>query len=102
MQVIYRDSVGDIYVFNQNGEQIGYEAEGGTLSGGFITGFNNESKFKFQFGAFGRIGNLTAYFLTKPAADVGSYIAAFGVINKDITKIKAQNLGRLLGEKYVP
>ena len=104
VQVIYRDSVGDIYVFNHNGEQIGYEAEGGVITSfGFgPSGFNNESKFKFQFGAFGRIGNLTAYSLIKPTADVGSYIAAFGVINKDITKIKAQNLGRLLGEKYVP
>ena len=101
VQVIYRDSVGDIYVFNQNGEQIAYEAEGGALTG-FFVGFKNEPNFKFQFGAFGRIGNLTAYFLSKPAADVGAYIAAFGVINKDITKIKAQNLGRLLGEKYLP
>jgi hypothetical protein len=102
VQVIYRDSVGDIYVFNQNGEQIGYEAEGGELTGFFSGSFKNQPKFKFQFGAFGRIGNLTAYIFSKPAADVGSYIAAFGVINKDITKIKAQNLGRLLGEKYLP
>jgi len=102
VQVIYRDSVGDIYVFNQNGEQIAYEAVDSEGLGGFLSGFKNEPKFKFQFGAFGRIGNLTAYSFSPPAANVGSYIAAFGVINKDITKIKAQNLGRLLGEKYVP
>ena len=92
IQVIYRDSVGDIYVFDKNGVQIGYEA----------VGSNNEAGFKLQFGAFGRVGNLVAYSLIKPAANKGSYIAAFGVINKDITKIKAQNLGRLLGEKYLP
>ena len=108
VHVIYRDSIGEIYVFNQNGEQIGHEPVDlieNDLGFGFgSSGFDNQAGFKFQFGAFGRVGNLASltYSFSKPAADVGSYIAAFGVINKDITKIKAQNLGRLLGEKYLP
>jgi len=105
VQVLYRDAQGEIYVFNQNGEQVGHEPVDPTAastSGFSPYGFDNQAGFKFQFGAFGRIGSLQSYSFVKPAANVGSYIAAFGVINKDITKIKAQSLGRLLGEKYLP
>jgi hypothetical protein len=104
VQVIYRDAKGEIYVFDQNGQQVAHEPVDPTetTSGFGPFGHDNQAGFKFQFGAFGRVGNLEPYTFSKPAANVGSYIAAFGVINKDITKIKAQNLGRLLGEKYLP
>jgi hypothetical protein len=91
-------------VYDENGAQIGYQA-----ANSFVYNFDgytnaNDASFPFQFGAFGRYGGLSAtrYSIHKPADNVPSYIAAFGVINKDITKIKAQNLGRLLGEKYLP
>jgi hypothetical protein len=104
VHVIYRGGNNDIYVYDENGAQIGYQA-----ANSFVYNWDgytnaNDASFPFQFGAFGRYGGLGAsrYSIHKPANNVPSYIAAFGVINKDITKIKAQNLGRLLGEKYLP
>jgi len=104
VHVIYRGENNDVYVYDENGAQIGYQAANSFNYNwdGYTTA--NDAEFPFQFGAFGRYGGLSAtrYSINKPANNVPSYIAAFGVINKDITKIKAQNLGRLLGEKYLP